>query len=658
MNILMKKTIVLILFFLGYLGAFAQYDDERTLFTVADMEVPVSEFIYIYEKTNGEEANYKEKSLRDYLELYKKFKLKVAKAKEMGLAEDKQLQRELDGYRRQLSNTYLLDRQVTEKLVKEAHKRSKEEVQVSHIMVKIAKKNTPEDTLKAFQKIMKVKKELDAGGDFGKLASKYSDHTPTKKRNGDLGYFTALQLPNMYDFESAAYNTKLNTYVGPIKTNSAYHIVMPTSRRPARGEIDVAHILIRIPEKASPEQKAEAKQKVDDLYGQLVKGADFATLAKANSDDKPTAAKSGTVQRFGINTYEQAFEDAAFSLQKDGDISKPVLSSLGWHIIKRVSKKGIADYETEKPALLAKVKRDARFNLAKNAMIETIKKGANFSYNEANKKAFFAGLNNKFFDADWKAPKDGREKPLFKFGEKTLTLGDFYMYLEKNRSARMRLRRKGAEAGATELLEGYVGDEAMKYEKSQLEKKYPEFRALMREYEEGILLFEATKREVWDKASKDEEGLKAYYEANKEEYKWDSRAKVTTYTINSPNPKVAAKTRKLASRKSASVVLAKINKKGDLVSIEEGTTEKDSNEALKNVVWKAGKTSAPVVKDNKTTFVKIDEILPPEQKPFDKARGYVVADYQDKLEKEWVEKLAKQYTTKVNEDVLKSLFKK
>lgn len=654
----MKKATVLIALLVCFIGAFAQSADERTLFTIEDTKVPVSEFVYIYEKTNGNEADFSKSSLTDYLELYKKFKLKVQKAKDMGLDEDKQLQRELDGYRRQLSNSYLLDRQVTEKLVKEAYDRSKEEVQVSHIMSKIAKAATPEDTLKAYEKIMKVKKELEAGGDFGKLAFKYSDHAPTKKQSGSLGYFSVLQLPNMYDFESAAYNTPAGKVTGPIRTASAYHLVMPTRRRPARGEIDVAHILIRVPEKATAEEKAAAKTKVDELYAQVKKGSDFAELAKANSDDQPTAAKGGTVQRFGINTYEQAFEDASFNLQKDGDISTPTLSSLGWHIIKRISKKDIGSYEDEKGALLTKVKRDARFNMAKNAMVNKIKKAANFKYNGATKKALIGSLTDKFFEADWKAPKTGGEKTLFNLGGKATKLSDFYNYLEKNRSSRMRLRRKGLEAGATELLNTFVSDETMKYEKNQLENKYPEFRALMREYEEGILLFEATKREVWDKASTDEAGLKKHYEANKADYSWDSRAKITTYTINSTNPKIIAKAKKLAAKKAASVVLAKLNKKGELVSIEESLAEQGNNESYKDMVWKTGKTSKAVTtKDNKVTFMKIDEILPPEQKPFDKARGYVVADYQDKLEKEWVEELANKYKIAVAEDVFNSLIK-
>ncbi len=654
----MKKAIVLIGLLAVCMWAFAQSEDNRTLFTVDNVEVPVSEFVYIYQKTNGNEADFKEESLTSYLELYKKFKLKVRRAKDMGLDEDKQLQRELDGYRRQLANTYLLDRQVTEKLVKEAYDRSKEEVQVSHIMTKISKKGTPEDTLKAYQKIMQAKKELEAGGDFGKLALKYSDHSPTKKRSGDLGYFTALQLPNMYDFESAAYNTPVGKITGPIRTASAYHLVMPTRRRPARGEIDVAHILIRVPEKATDEDKAAAKTKIDALYAQLKAGADFATLAKANSQDKESGAKGGVVQRFGINTYEQAFEDAAFNLQKDGDMTMPVLSSLGWHVIKRIGKKDLNEYDTEKPALLSKVKRDARFNIAKNAMIESIKKAGNFSYDDAVKKALLDGLTEKFFEADWKAPKSDADKTLFSLGGEATKLSAFYTYLEKNRSSRMRLRRKGVAAAADELINTFVGEESMKYEKSQLGNKYPEFRALMREYEEGILLFEATKREVWDKASTDEEGLKAYYEANKTDYKWDSRAKITTYTINSTNSKVVAKAKRLAGKKAPSVVLAKLNRKGDLVSVAESTAEKGSNDAYKDLAWKVGKTSNPVTtKENKTTFVRIDEVLPPEQKPFDKARGYVVADYQDKLEKTWVAELAKQYQIKIDQDVFKSLMK-
>lgn len=648
-----KQNIILLVLLCCCQLVFAQSD--QILFTVGDdVEVPVSEFTYIYQKTNADDANFSQESLDEYLDLYKKFKLKVKKAREMGLGEEPSFQKELDTYRRQLSNTYLMDKEVTEKLVREAYERSKEDVEIQHIMTKILKN----DTLKAYNSIVKFKEEVEGGMEFGEVASKRSQH-PSRKNAGKLGYITALQLPDLYAFENAAYNTPIGQVSAPIRTKGGYHLVKPLSRRPAKGEMDAAHIMVRVVAKATDEQKAAAKTKIESLHKQLKSGADFATLAKANSDDSETAPNGGTIPRFGINTYDPVFEDAAFSLKKDDDYTAPIQSQLGWHIIKRIGKADMSDYETAKSVLLNKVKRDARYATAENAVAEKIKKEAGFKFNDGTKTAVIEALgkDGNFLKHNWKAPKKDVEKPLFTMGKKVVKVSEFYAYLMKERNARLQMRRDGAKKAATKMLDKMISEEAVEYEKTRLSEKYPEFRSLMREYEEGILLFEATKREVWDKASQDNEGLEAFYEKNKTNYIWDKRAKITTYNINTTDPRVIAKVARLARRKPVATVLSKINKKAELLTVAETIVEKDNNSALKNLAWKKGSVSAPIIENNKASLIRINEILAAEQKPFDKARGYVVADYQEELEKRWVAELAKAYPIKVNQEVFKKLIR-
>jgi len=650
-----KQNIILLISLFCASVVFAQNDD--ILFTVGDdVEVPVSEFTYIYQKTNASDADFSKASLEEYLDLYKKFKLKVKKARDMGLQDDPQFNKELTTYRQQLSNTYLIDKEVSEKLVREAYERSKEDVEVQHIMIKIRDDNTT----KAYDKIMAIKKEIEAGADFSQIAKQKSQHA-SRKGAGKLGYIGVLQLPDFYDFETAAYNTPVGQVSEPVRTKGGYHIIKPLNRRPARGEVDAAHILVRVNSKATDEEQTQAETKIKDLHKQLKGGADFTALAKENSDDQLTASKGGRIERFGINTYEPVFEDAAFGLKNDGDISQPFRSKLGWHIIKRIGKPDASNYESAKALLESKVKRDGRFTAAENAVTEKIKTDAGFKFNEANKNALMSTLEKdpNFLKHNWKAPKDGGDKVLFTMAEETVNVSDFYNYLtrESNIHKRLKSRREGAKKAAVKMLNQMISERVIEYEKSNLAKKYPEFKSLMREYEEGILLFEATKKEVWDKASKDDEGLRAFYEKNKAEYTWDQRAKTTTFNINTTNPKIIAKVRRLACKKSASTVLAKINKKAELVTITEKTTEKDGDPALKNLKWKAGTVSVPTIENNKATLIKIDEVLPSEQKPFDKARGYVVADYQEELEKRWVAELGKEYPIKVNQDAFKKLIK-
>jgi len=633
---------------------YAQPSDD-ILFTVGDdMEVPVSEFKYIYQKTNADEANFSKQSLDEYLDLYKKFKLKVRKAREMGLDAKPAFAKELNTYRRQLSSTYLTDKEVSQKLVREAYERSKEDVEIQHIMIKIVNGDAP----KALEKITAIEKELKGGADFEALARKKSQHA-SRKSGGKLGYITVLQLPDLYDLESAAYDTPVGQVSAPVRTATGYHLIKPIGRRPARGEMDAAHILIRVSDKMTDEEKTAAETKIRELHKQLKAGADFATLARANSDDKITAANGGTIPRFGINTYDTAFENAAFGIKNDNDITEPIKSSVGWHIIKRLGKPDMSTFDKAKPVLLTKVKKDARFKAAENAVTERIKSESGFKFNEANKTAAMNTLadDKNLLKHNWKVPKDADTRELFTMGGETIRVNDFHQYLLRERNARLQFRRSGAKKAAENMMTKFIAEKAVEYEKTQLEDKYPEFKALMREYEEGILLFEATKQEVWDKASKDEEGLKAFYEKNKTNYVWDDRAKITTYTVNTTDPKVLAKVARLARKKPAEKVIAKINKKAELVTTKESTVERESNSVLKNLAWRKGSVASPIVENNKATLIKIEEVLPPEQKPFDKARGYVVADYQEELEKRWVADLAKQYPVKVNQEVFKKLIK-
>ncbi len=650
-----KQNFILLLALLMCSAITYAQPNEDILFTVGDgMEVPVSEFEYIYKKTNAEEADFSKQSLEEYLDLYKKFKLKVRKAREMGLDSKPAFARELNTYRRQLSSTYLTDKEVSEKLVREAYERSKEDVEIQHIMIKIIN----DDEEKALEKITAIQKELEGGADFEELARKKSQHA-SRKAGGRLGYITVLQLPDLYDLESAAYDTPVGQVSAPVRTGTGYHLIKPLSRRPAKGEMDAAHILIRVTDKMTDEEKAAAEAKIRELYTQLKAGASFETLARANSDDEITGANGGSIPRFGINTYDPIFEDAAFGIKNDGDMTEPVKSSVGWHIIKRLGKPDISTLEKAKPILLTKVKKDARFKSAENAVTERIKREARFKFNEATKTALMNTLaeDKNLLKHNWKVPKDPDTRELFTMGGETARVNDFHQYLLRERNARLQMRRSGAKKAAENMLEKFIAERAIEHEKTQLENKYPEFKALMREYEEGILLFEATKQEVWDKASKDEEGLKAFYEGNKANYVWDDRAKITTYTVNTTDPKVLAKVARLARKKPAETVIAKINKKAELVTTQESTVERDSNPVLKNLAWRKGSVASPIVENNKASIIKVEEVLPPEQKPFDKARGYVVADYQEELEKRWVADLAKQYPIKVNQEVFKKLVK-
>lgn len=649
-----KRILFIILAFIVANSAYAQKDE--TLFTIGNTPVSVSEFEYIYKKNNGENTNFSEASLKEYLDLYANFKMKVQRAKDVQLDTISNLKKELAGYRQQLSRNYLTDREIMSNLTQEAYNRMKTDVSISHIFVKAGKGATAADTLVAYRKINELYKQLKTGKRFSTLAREASEDESTKEEGGQIGYITGLQLPGFYELETTAYNTPKGTYSKPIRTRIGYHIIYVDDVRPARGRMEVAHILVRVNDKATEEAKAQ--QKINRLYRDLQGGAKFADLAKLESEDERTMGLGGYIGFISIGQYEGAFEEAAFGITEDNGYSRPFRSSVGWHIVQRISHPGLESYEDLKGRLQNRIRQDNRFEIVENGLVENIKKEAGFSVVDNVYNDFVSTLDETFLTYQWNPPVNDNGKPLFSMGGKTYTLGDFASYLKRMSGNRVKLYkdRTPQEVGMT-MFDDFVKQEALFYEEEHLEDKYPEFKALMREYREGIMLFEITKREVWDKASQDSVGLQQFYDDNKAKYKYGERAKVVIYSLNTDDEKTLAKFQKLARKKSPQAVAKKMNKSGEVVTFETGTYEKGKSQMVDATLWKKGMLSSEWQEGDTKKFVKIEDVLPESIKPLSEARGYVIADYQDYLEKNWIKDLKAAYPLKVNEATFKKLVK-
>ncbi len=624
---------------------------DPTLFTVNGKPVTLSEFNYIYSKTNGAKADFSEASITEYLDLYTKFKMKVARAKEMQLDTIPSLQEELSGYRRQLADSYLTDREVTDKLMHEAYDRMQKDVKISHILVVI----NPKDTSAAWNKIQGIFKELQSGATFESLVAKSEDKN-TNQNGGTIGYLTAMLPDGFYALENAMFNIPVGKTSDIIRTPMGYHIVKIMDVRPARGEIEAAHILIR-KKKGGVDQK-DAKARIDSIYTVLKTQGNFDDLAARLSEDDNSAPKSGYLGVFGIGRYEPVFEDAAFSIEKDGDFSKPVESSIGWHIIKRRERKQMQTFDALKSRLKAQIQREQRYELARTAMVERIKKESGLTEVTAVKDRFIASLDSSFLTYAWRQPTISTTEKLLVFNkDKFNTTGDFSDWLAENGNRRINYASQfnnNAKDVASQLYKEFLNDKALAYEETQLDKKYPDFRNLMREYEEGILLFEAIKQNVWDKASQDSVGLDKFYAQNKARYQWEERASIISFTVNDTLKPMIDKIKAFAAKNNAQKLLKKFNTKSEYIKFQEETLEK-SKSKLSDSDWKVG---AIISDKNAMKFQKVDKLMPKMGKTLKEARGYVVADYQEFLEKQWMEDLTKRFKVDVNKDVLKSLIKK
>ena len=627
--------------------------DDPVLFTVDGTPVNVSEFKYIYTKTNADKADFSKASVDEYLDLYKKFKLKVARAREMQLDTIPALISELGGYRRQLADSYLIDKEVTNKLVSELYERTKQDVDISHIMVSIPEGG---DTTAAFAKINEAHQKLKKKASWSDVAMEYSDDKSKAKNKGRIGFVTAMFPKGFYTLENASYTLKEGQTSEVLRSPAGYHLVKVNARRPARGKMEIAHILIRSKEG----KEAEAKEKIDKIYMNLKSGNTFEDIAKANSEDAQSASKGGYIGHFGINQYEADFETAAFSLQNDGDFSKPVKSAIGWHIIKRIEKEGIQPLKIVKAGLQNKIKNDPRFTLSQRTMISRIKKENNFIENPKMLTEYIGKLDSNFLNFKWKPTGYKSAETLFTIGSDKATISEFEKFLSESSRQRIQSAGQGNEAVARQLYSDFINKECMGYEEKQLEAKYPDFKALMREYEEGILLFEATKMEVWDKASQDSVGLAEFFKTVDGKYKWEKRAAVTLYSVKEAGKNQIDAIRAFAKNNKKEQVLAKFTSKDNqILTAIDRTFEKGRNEVLDKLTWEVG-TLSPNEENRRNkslNFMKVEEILPAGDKSLNEARGYVVADYQDALEKKWIAELKTKFPIVINQTALNNLIK-
>lgn len=652
----MKRLLVFIVIAVLYGNLFAQ-DNNPVLLTIDDKEITKGEFERIYRKNSNIE-NTDQKSVEEYLELFVNFKLKVIEAEKLGLDTSLSFKNELSGYRKQLAKPYLTDKDADEKILKEAYDRMKVDLRASHILIKVEETASSKDTMLAYNKALKIRKRLITGEDFDKLAKEVSDDPSAKTNGGDLGFFTVFQM--VYPFESAAYSLSVGEISQPVRTRFGYHIVKLTDKRQAQGQIKVAHIMKAIPKDYTESQAEESRKEIFDIYDKIKVGEDFVELAKNFSDDKGSAKQGGILPWFGTGRMVPEFEAAAFALQNIGDVSEPVKTSFGWHIIKLIDRKAIGAFEEVQADLKTKVIKDSRSDFSKKTLIAELKQEYKFAENRKNLADIKKSVNESIFAGKWDAPDTkNMTKELFSFADKKYSQADFINYLSQN-------QRKTSETPlndyVNEKFDMFIENEILTYEESVLEQKYDDFRYLMNEYHDGILLFELTDRMVWTKAVKDTVGLEQFHKENMSKYMWDTRVEASIYIC--PNNAIAAKVRKLAEARikkgySADEMAAKfvkITKNRDSLKVDlvDKIYNKGDNKIIDSVNWTVG-VSEDIKKDNKVVIVSINKVISPTPKTLQEAKGLVTADYQTYLEQEWIKTLRDKYSFNVNKEVLSTI---
>jgi len=659
----MKKVLVLLALLTPAL-LFAQGWKSKTLMTIGDREIKAGDFMAVYEKNNINSEVLDKKSVDEYLEMYKNFKMKVFEAEDLGMDTLPKFIKEYEGYRKQLAKPYFSDDAATERLAEEAYERMKWDINASHILINCDRHATPDDTLKAYNKALELRKRILKGEDFGDVAYEASDDPSArdtvvnrrfyKGNRGNLGYFSVFEM--VYPFETAVYNAQIDEVSMPKRTDYGYHIIKVHSKTPACGMIRAAHIFLVVDDKDPMRSDSIVKAKAYNIYKEIdADGKNWDNIVKKYSEDPGSVQNGGMLMPFKVSQLVPEFITAVKNLNVN-EISEPVKTNYGYHIIKLISVSGIKDYEDEKEEIIKRVTKDQRAKMSEEVVYNRLKKDNKFKENIKEKDAFIATIDSTLKLGKYVVSEGVDEsKVLFKMKKKNYTVADFIEYIKKNQKPQPFM---SSASYAYQLYDEYVKSSVFAYEDENLEEKYPEFKLLVQEYHDGILLFDLMDKEVWKKAESDTAGIKQYYDEHKDEYMWGKRVKAIMINVNGDEslPRVEELIAQDITADSIRAIVKAESLKG--VVVKSHFYQQGDNVDIDETEWVAGTVRViPSTVDKTTKIIKIVEVREPEPKSFKEAKGMIISAYQTKLEQDWLDKLATKYPTWTDDKILEKIRK-
>ena len=644
-----RKILLLSIFLISIKLANAQ-----EVINISGNSITLEEFEYTLMKNNHDKEMTQE-YLDEYVELFVNYKLKVLQAKDLGLEKEEDFVAELEMYRKQLAKPYLQAKDFKEELVNEAYERMRYDVNASHILFSFKENSNPEDTLFQYNLARKVKSRIEQGEiTFEQAVREHSEETAN---NGNLGYFTAFDM--VYPFETAAYTTDVGKISDIVKTQYGYHLVRVNDKRPSVGEVKVSHIMFKFPKTVNEETISKIKRKAEEVHQKLISGENFTVLADRYSEDRSTAVKGGALPWFGINKMAKEFEEASFSLRNIGDFTDPFKTEYGWHIVTLNDRKIIGSLEDHKEEIKNKIEKGSRVLLSERALLKRIKSDYKFQehhYNSYRKNKVKESINlEKLFTSSLKNEDIKRysndDRELFSLDEIIFTQQDLKDFI-------LEYQESGIDFEM--IYQKFVDFTCLEYEESKLEENYPEYKRLLNEFRDGILLFDLTSKMVWNKAMVDTIGLEKYFNKNRDNYVWEDRAEANVYTCS--DYKIATRLKMLLWKKSKGMITIQeiqesLNDNSALnLQVSSSKYSYGDNAYLDKAKWTKG-VSEFLTESDAIIVVEITDVIPSSYKEINECKGKVISDYQNFLEDQWLLMLRDKYTVNINHEVLKSVVK-
>jgi peptidyl-prolyl cis-trans isomerase SurA len=624
---------------------------------IGGIEVAASEFERTLEKNRKIESLGEPRSLDEYLELFINFKLKVRYAEDKGLDTSTNFLSEYSKYSKQLIEPYLFDESIDNDLLRQAYDRMQWDIRTSHILIRVGENDAPRDTMLAFDKISRIRQRLLAGEDFEKLARSTSEDPSAKENGGDIGYGTAFSA--VYPYENMMYSTSVGEVSPVFRTKFGFHVLKVIDKRPSRGQVKARHIMIGVPQNQTTEKNWQnAQETMDSIYAKIKAGASFADLAMRFSTDTRSAGSGGEMDWVDNSIgLPQHFKDTLFSLKDSGNTSLPFTTNFGYHIVQLIEKRPFKGFEESLDFLRAQIAKDqSRANRSKSIVIAKLKKRYSYNHYPGAANSIALKLPENIHASRWQKPDSIEFNELvFSFAGKEFRAGGFADWLAAN-LAKVPKRKDNSQLVA-EAIDIYAAELLLEHERKELPNRRPELAAILSEYREGLLLFEAANQRVWKKSNTDTLGLLDFFNSNRTEFMWGTRLEAEAYYCKDAATKQRVMKQLPRAKKrnwTSQQLLDWANKKEpSALRIEKRLYSRGSNPLIDKIKWEAG----AIEETTETTFVYVAKLVEPEPKELSECRGAVVSMYQKYLEDKWLAELKTKYQVELNMPVIESLRK-
>ncbi len=641
------KIFVTIFCFSFTLFTHSQVEKDDVLLTIGNDDIKASEFVRVYNKNLDLVQDENQKNVDSYLELFINYQLKVKEARRLKLDENANYLKEFSNYKKQLAKNYMSDNTVTDALVQEAYERTTNDVKVAHVLIRVDESVT--DTLAVYNKMLRLRERFI---NEGFEALKYDVHDGKSIFAEDLGYFGGFKM--VYAFENVAFSTPVGEVSMPFRTRFGYHILKVFDKRQSLGEVTVAHIMVNTKQRDST---LDPEARINQIYEKLVQGEKFESLAKQFSDDKNSSPKGGVLAPIvGGQLRSKEFEDVAFSLERENDISKPFQTDFGWHIVKLISKKEIEPFEEVEQKLQSKVKRDSRSALINEALVKNlIEKYEVKEYKDEGLAYMETILDDDFMKASRGILKTIKEGTLISIRDTIFTYKDFAEYLMSSQR-KYNGKQIGFSTSLVKEYDRYLELQLLKYHEDNLESENEDFAFVLKEYRDGLLLFDLMEKEVWNSAAKDSIGLKKFYEKNRSNYIWPDRVDAVMWSSASEKTIQTLKTN-LDQGVSIDSISAIVAADDTLNAITTARVFEEGNQMLPEN-FKFEKGISKIYEHNDSFHViAVNTVLPSTNKTLEESRGLVVTDFQNQIEENWLASLRKRFKVDVNKKNLRKVKK-